>query len=128
ATWPPPWDERLIDAVFSGLHEVSTTPPPDLPAASDSQFGVNGWPHLLRDPSRFLALGLCGRDWLERAGPVLAEAAASADLTGGSLLHFDVRSDNLCVRDGSAVFVDWNFACIGNPLADVAAWLPSLQA
>ena len=43
-------------------------------------------------------------------------------------LHFDVRSDNICFRDGRAVLVDWNFACLGNPIADVAAWLPSLHA
>jgi thiamine kinase-like enzyme len=44
------------------------------------------------------------------------------------LLHFDVRSDNLCLRGDRAVLVDWNFACVGNPLFDVAAWLPSLHA
>ena len=43
-------------------------------------------------------------------------------------MHFDVRSDNLCIRDGRAVLVDWNFACVGNPLADVACWFPSLHA
>jgi aminoglycoside phosphotransferase (APT) family kinase protein len=43
-------------------------------------------------------------------------------------MHFDVRSDNLCIRDGRAILVDWNFACVGNPLADVACWLPSLHA
>jgi len=26
------------------------------------------------------------------------------------------------------VLIDWNFACLGNPMADVAAWLPSLHA
>jgi thiamine kinase-like enzyme len=44
------------------------------------------------------------------------------------LLHFDVRSDNLCFRDGRALLIDWNLACIGNPVVDVAAWLPSLHA
>ena len=39
-----------------------------------------------------------------------------------------MRSDNLCIRDGRAVLIDWNFACLGNPAADVAAWLPSLHA
>jgi aminoglycoside phosphotransferase (APT) family kinase protein len=36
---------------------------------------------------------------------------------GDALLHFDVRSDNICIRDGRAVLVDWNFARAGNPLA-----------
>jgi thiamine kinase-like enzyme len=43
-------------------------------------------------------------------------------------VHCDVRSDNLCLRDGRAVFIDWNHACIGNALVDIAGWLPSLQA
>ncbi|MDP9119485.1 MAG: phosphotransferase [Actinomycetota bacterium] len=43
-------------------------------------------------------------------------------------LHFDVRSDNLCLREGRAVLVDWNNACVGNALLDIASWLPSLEA
>ena len=41
-------------------------------------------------------------------------------------MHCDVRSDNLCLRDGRAVLLDWNHARIGNPAFDVAFWLPSL--
>ena len=52
----------------------------------------------------------------------------SVDIQVDDLLHFDVRSDNVCIQDGRAVLVDWNFACVGNPLADVSSWLPSLHA
>ncbi len=44
------------------------------------------------------------------------------------MVHNDIRSDNLCFRDGQAILVDWNWARIGNPLFDVAAWLPSLHS
>jgi thiamine kinase-like enzyme len=44
------------------------------------------------------------------------------------LLHFDVRSDNVCFAGDRAVLVDWNWAAIGNPVMDVAARLPSLHA
>jgi len=37
-----------------------------------------------------------------------------------------VRSDNLCLRDGHAVLLDWNHARIGNAAFDIAFWLPSL--
>ena len=37
-----------------------------------------------------------------------------------------MRSDNICFRDGGAIFVDWNWATFGNPLLDLAGWLPSL--
>ena len=48
-------------------------------------------------------------------------------LEGEAFLHLDVRSDNLCLRQGRAVLVDWNLAHVGNPLLDIVAWLPSLK-
>jgi aminoglycoside phosphotransferase (APT) family kinase protein len=39
-----------------------------------------------------------------------------------------VRSDNVCFVGDRAVLVDWNWAAIGNPVIDLAAWLPSLHA
>jgi hypothetical protein len=129
AAWPPPWDPRGVEQVIACLEEVAaTTPPPDLPAARTSQWGLDGWPEVARDPTPFLSLGLSSAAWLDRTLPVLAEASSGARFDGGALLHFDVRSDNLCLRREHAVLVDWNFACVGNPLFDVAAWLPSLHA
>ena len=58
----------------------------------------------------------------------LASASAAARIDGTATLHFDVRSDNLCIQDGRAILVDWNHACVGNPLLETAAWLPSLRA
>jgi aminoglycoside phosphotransferase (APT) family kinase protein len=80
------------------------------------------------DPEPFLSLGFCSPDWLHDHLSTLAAASAIAEIEGTSLLHFDVRSDNLCLRDGRAVLVDWNSACVGNPLLDIASWLPSLEA
>ncbi len=129
ADWPPPWDRDRVDAVLACLAEVSSmTPPADLPRAVDSQFDFQGWNEIEDDPEPFLALRLCSRTWLEAALPILRYATEIAPLDGDALLHFDVRSDNICLRDDRAVLVDWNFACLGNPLADVAAWLPSLHA
>jgi hypothetical protein len=129
AHWPPPWDRSHVDAVLACLAEVSTTPPPpDLPTAVNSQFDFSGWNEIEDEPGPFLALRLCSRAWLESALPILRFASEIAPLEGDALLHFDVRSDNLCIRDGRALLVDWNFACVGNALADVAAWLPSLHA
>ena len=129
AHWPPAWRPGDVDAVLSALSEVASTPPPsDVPRAVESQFGLHGWPEIEEDPAPFLGLELCSAAWLDQALPILREAAPRADLDGDALLHFDVRGDNLCIRDGRATFVDWNFACVGNALVDVAAWLPSLEA
>lgn len=127
-TWPPPWDPARIDAVLATLDAVhATSPPTGVPPAVESQFGLDGWPDVVVDPQPFLALGICSPAWLDAHLPALADASASAEIGGDSMLHFDVRSDNLCLRGDRAVFVDWNNACVGNAVLDTAAWLPSLH-
>jgi Ser/Thr protein kinase RdoA (MazF antagonist) len=49
-------------------------------------------------------------------------------LDGPSLVHLDVRSDNVGFAGDRAVIVDWNWAHRGNPTVDIAVWLPSLHA
>jgi hypothetical protein len=129
--WPPPWDDVRIGSVLACLDAVAATPPPvGIPSAADDHLGLRrGWEAIERDRDPFLRLGLCSPGWLDEALPTLLEAARAAPLGGDSLLHFDVRSDNVCVRpDGSAVLVDWNWTSVGNRWLDVAGWLPSLQA
>jgi len=129
AVWPPPWSDERVDSVLRCLREVAESePPPDLPDARNSQFALDAWPEVAADPGPFLALGLCSAHWLKRHLPALSAASSAARFTGDRLLHFDVRSDNLCFRDGRVLLIDWNFACLGNPVFDVAAWLPSLHA
>ncbi|MCA1844407.1 MAG: hypothetical protein LC792_14700 [Actinobacteria bacterium] len=79
------------------------------------------------DPSPFLKLRVADGPWLERALPTLIAASDACEIDGGQLMHFDVRSDNICFRRGSALLVDWNLAAIGTRRLDVAFWLPSLQ-
>ncbi len=51
---------------------------------------------------------------------------AAAPVAGDAVVHCDVRSDNLCIKDGRCVLVDWNHARRGNPKYDIAFWAPSL--
>jgi hypothetical protein len=125
--WPPPWRHRDVEAVMAMLARLGGVDPPEhLTPLLDGEPPDDGWGLVLADPSPFLSLGLHGAAWLARVGPALREAAAAAPLAGRSLLHLDVRSDNLCVRGGAALLFDWNLACLGNPQLDVAFWLPSL--
>lgn len=131
ALWPPPWTRANVDAVLETLDLVHGTRAPDgLPRADDSHLELGGgWAEVAREPGALLRLGLCSAEWLERNRRDLQAAAEAAPLAGEALLHFDVRSKNLCFRaNGPAVLVDWNWASIGNPWIDVATWLPSLQA
>jgi hypothetical protein len=129
ATWPPPWSTDGVDAVLAALEEIQNTPPPD---AIDDDLGAlfdihEGWDPMRADPTGALTLGVFDQPWFERHADDLAAASATANLAGGALLHGDVRSDNLCLRDGRAVLIDWNWACVGAPELDLAAWLPSLH-
>ena len=128
AHWPPPWTPGQIDAVRAALDELhATPPPPDLPPIAAERESLNGWELVAEDPEPLLSTGLCSPPWLEAALPGLLETGRSCVLEGEAFLHHDVRSDNLCLQDGRAVLVDWNFAHVGNPLLDIVGWLPSLK-
>jgi len=128
AHWPPPWTPGQIDAVRAALDELhATPPPPDLPPIAAERESLNGWELVAEDPEPLLSTGLCSPPWLEAALPGLLETGRSCVLEGEAFLHHDVRSDNLCLQEGRAVLVDWNFAHVGNPLLDIVGWLPSLK-
>jgi hypothetical protein len=125
ARWPPPWQQGDVDLVLAALREVAAAPLSGvLPRLVDDP--GPGWKEVAADPAPFLGLGLAGKDWLDRSLPALLDASDSARLDGDSLVHCDVRSDNLCLREHRAVLLDWNHAAIGNPAYDIAFWLPSL--
>lgn len=129
ADWTPHWDDARVDAVLAALAELSTaTPPPNTDPVEVSFAGLFGrWEVVAADPGPFLSAGLRDAAWLERALPLIIEAASAAPVGGSGLCHLDVRSDNLCFRDDVAVLVDWNWTSFANPDLDVAAWLPSLR-
>lgn len=129
AHWPPPWDDRSIGRAREALHAIAATPPPShLASAEADKAEYTGWSDIANDPAPFLSLGLATGAWLERALPALVAAEAAAEFAGESVLHHDFRSDNLCLLPDRVVVVDWNFANIGNPVLDLAAWLPSLHS
>ena len=127
AHWPPPWRKGDVDAVKEALAEIAaTTPPAGLERVPREEIAFE-WREVERDPEPFLALGLCSRAWLDANLTGLRDAALRAPFEGGALMHLDVRSDNIALRDDRAVLVDWNWACVGNALLDVVAWAPSLH-
>jgi hypothetical protein len=129
ADWPPPWSMERVEAVCAALEALCHTPQrPGLPALAAEREMLTSWHRVAAAPELFLELGLCTREWLEAALPALLAAEADAVLDGPDLLHLDVRSDNLRFAGTRAVLVDWNWACRGNGLVDLAGWLPSLHA
>lgn len=110
-----PWLSRELELVLDALLELSLAPVPEalsfLPALEielATDFG--GWGRLRVDPPHDAV------PWvLENLGQLEALAASGLRaLAGNSLVHLDVRSDNiLLTADGTAVLVDWPWASRG---------------
>jgi phosphotransferase family enzyme len=128
AHWPPPWTSEQVAAVHAALDELhAIPPPPGLPRAAGMEDLGNGWPAVARDPEPFLSLGLCSPEWLDEHLVTLLDISEHAPLDGASIVHLDIRSDNVCFAGDRCLIVDWNFASRGNPDLDAALWLPSLR-
>jgi hypothetical protein len=126
AHWPPPWRPGDVELVRAALVEIHAQPPPD----GLDELGpgdLHAWREVEDDPALFLGLGLCSAEWLEQALPKLISATDRCDVAGDALVHLDVRSDNICIGDGGAMLVDWNWASVGNPRVDFAFWLASVS-
>jgi hypothetical protein len=114
-----PWVKDELDAAVTALrdlaHSLTPSPVTDAPRAADTlRPGFQGWRHLAADPPA--DLDPPARDHL--GDLVDAADRAVAALTGETLVHCDIRADNMLVRpDGSILFVDWPWASIG------PAWL-----
>jgi hypothetical protein len=124
ARFPPPWEAGDVDAVLAALQETAAA---EVTGELPPLGSLAGWHDVARDPAPFLSLGLVTRGWLDAALSALLDASDPTLVAGDSVVHCDVRSDNLCLSNGRAVLFDWNHARIGNPAFDVAFWLPSLK-
>jgi aminoglycoside phosphotransferase len=128
---PPrhPWDAgelRRAVAALDALH-VALTPNPvaPAPAAADRlQPLFGGWAELAAMSEPPAALDAWSGRNLERLAEL--EAGWRDAVQGSTLLHGDVRSDNLLVSAHGVVFVDWPHACVGTPIFDLVAWAPSV--
>ena len=129
ADWSVHWDDDRVAAVVAAIGEIAASePPPHTTSVRETFPQLFGrWHEVERDPAPFLSVGLRDRDWLDRSLPVIVEAADAAQAEGNDLCHLDLRSDNMCFRDGKAVLVDWNWCSLATSSLDLAAWLPSLR-
>jgi|SRR5581483_3613 len=132
---PPaqPWRadelERVLAAMESLAPILTPSPLPSTIAGSASETfarSLCGW-RRLRDeqPSPLSKLD----DWSRRHLPALIglEAAAPAAVTGETLLHFDLRADNMLLTPEQVWFVDWPHACVGAAWVDSVLFAPSVR-
>lgn len=129
AHWPPPWEPAQAARVADTLSRLRRMPlMPGMIPLEDYRDDFRGWRKVAADPGPLLSVGLCSKAWLHAALPSLQAVESAVRLDGSDFLHLDVRSDNICFTPDRTILVDWNWACTGSGLVDLAAWLPSLQA
>jgi aminoglycoside phosphotransferase (APT) family kinase protein len=121
--WRPDDLERVL-AALTDLAEALTPAPVAAPTAAEylaELFG--GWSQLAQQG------GAEGVDpWAAARLDELArlEAGWAEASIGETLLHADLRSDNVLLTEERVVFVDWPHACLGAAWLDLAGFLPSL--
>ncbi len=124
-----PWEDGELRAVLENLARVheALTPCPldDAPVASERERRLlDGW-HTLAGMGRPPA-GLDG--WFVRHLDRLCELEERAwdAVAGETLIHGDLRADNMLIDGTTTVFVDWPHASRGTPLRDLIGWAPSV--
>lgn len=113
----PPWTGQTRGA-FGRLCDAlaATTAPAGLPDLEPEITG-DGWERVGADPAP--AHRVLPAAWLERNLPLLCDAQRQARTTGSSLVHTDLRSDNLLFLPDRVIALDWNLARRGDPRWDL---------
>jgi Ser/Thr protein kinase RdoA (MazF antagonist) len=121
-----PWRTEELDRVLEALVALSATlTPSPIPLASAGEkvaTEIRGWQLLQSQRPAQLD------SWSTRHLDALAdlEMAAVAAVAGNTLLHFDIRADNVLLTSDRVYVVDWPHACIGAAWVDPLFFAPSV--
>jgi hypothetical protein len=125
--WQPDELRRVVSAIESFATAMTPTAGPMRNITEVYGDRFTGWRELARLPAgdRQLAqLDPWARDRVEELAELEADWAGGQH---GSLLHGDLRSDNLLLTDEQVVMVDWPWACTGPAWYDLMMMLPSVR-
>ena len=131
AYWPAShkgviWRKGDFERLFESIQKLSTVN--GHPAIQNlKNERANIWTKIATNPSGFLRLNLCSENWFKASIDFLIDAESKVTETGKTLVHGDIRSDNICINQLQVIFVDWSNARNGSPDHDLANLLPSLH-
>ena len=121
-----PWRRDELARVLDALTELSralTPPPIEAPPLTERYSELfQGWRLLEAETPEGLD------HWVTGHLGSLAELEAEWEeaSTGETLLHADIRADNILLTEERVVFVDWPHVCLGAQWVDLLAFLPSV--
>jgi aminoglycoside phosphotransferase (APT) family kinase protein len=122
-----PWQAAELQQVVAALDQLAqalTPAPVPVPAVSE-RLGAEftGWRTMATsaDGDR---LDSWSRAHLDQLAAL--EATWPGHTAGGTLLHADLRADNILITDQGAIVVDWPWACRGAAFTDLVLFAPSV--
>ena len=123
-----PWTQADLELVVRELTTMSAalTPTPvhvDETAADALAGALNGWVYALERGT--YRLDPWATRNLERLGQL--ELRAPSAVAGDTLLHFDLRADNILISGDRVFGVDWPWARRGAPWVDWVGMAPSVE-
>jgi hypothetical protein len=122
-----PWRDDQLDLVLAALDRLAgalTPAPVTVPAISRYlETDFTGWRALSRTPGDDRIDPWSRARLAELAG---LEATWAAHAAGDTLLHADIRADNLLLTSDGVMVVDWPHACRGAAFADLVFFAPSV--
>jgi aminoglycoside phosphotransferase (APT) family kinase protein len=114
-----PWRTAELRQVVAALDQLvgALTPAPVHVPAVGERLGAEftGWRTLAASP---------GRDHLDQLADL--EATWAGHAAGDTLLHADIRADNILLTGQGAMVVDWPWACRGAAFTDLVLFAPSV--
>jgi Ser/Thr protein kinase RdoA (MazF antagonist) len=122
-----PWQDAQLDLVLAALGQLAenlTPVPVEVPGiAQYLGDDFTGWRDLSRKPADDRI-----DPWSRARLTELAalEATWSAHAAGDTLLHADIRADNLLLTSNGVMVVDWPHACRGAAFTDLVLFAPSV--
>ena len=114
---------RVHDALVRLAREL-TPSPVDLPQLAADPGLFSGWRSLAADPALAARLDRWERENVDRLAALEADWPEAA--AGDTLVHCDLRADNILLAGERVLFVDWPHAGVGAPWIDLLGMLPSV--